>query len=103
MGGGVAAWVATWPAIIDRATHDRLVGLLGDESRRPANYGRPRVHPLAGLLRCGSCGRKLITYLQPRQGPWLRLPQGREPRLPGARRIAAEPLEEYVAGYVIEM
>ena len=36
-------------------------------------------------------------------GPWLRLPQGREPRLPGARRIAAEPLEEYVAGYVIEM
>jgi site-specific DNA recombinase len=28
---------AKWPAIIDRATHDRLVGLLGDESRRPAN------------------------------------------------------------------
>jgi len=59
---------ATWPAIIDRATHDRLVGLLGDESRRPANYGRPRVYALAGLLRCGSCGGKLITYLQPRQG-----------------------------------
>jgi hypothetical protein len=31
------------------------VGLLGDESRRPANYARPGVHPLAGLLYCGSC------------------------------------------------
>ena len=36
---------ATWPAIIDRATHDRLVGLLVDGADRPANYGRPRVHP----------------------------------------------------------
>jgi hypothetical protein len=25
---------AAWPAIIDRATHDRLVGLLKDPSRR---------------------------------------------------------------------
>jgi site-specific DNA recombinase len=59
---------AMWPAIIDSATHDRLVGLLGNPERRPANYGRPRVYPLAGLLYCGSCGGKLITYLQPRQG-----------------------------------
>jgi hypothetical protein len=65
---------AKWPAIIDRATHDRLVGLLKDESRRPANYGRPRVYPLAGLLRCGSCGGKLITYLS-RQGARLRMPK----------------------------
>src|SRR4249919_4039398 len=56
---------ATWPAIIDRTTHDRLVGLLGDESRRPANYGRPRVHPLAGLLQCGSCGGPLVIYSSP--------------------------------------
>jgi dihydrofolate reductase len=34
-------------AIIDEATHDRLVGLLKDPSQRPLNYGRPRVHPLA--------------------------------------------------------
>jgi site-specific DNA recombinase len=59
---------AMWPAIIDRATHDRLVRLLRDERRRPANYGRPRVHPFAGLLYCGSCGGPLVTYLQPRQG-----------------------------------
>jgi len=79
---------------------------LGNAERRPANYGRPRVYPLAGLLRCGSCGGKLITYLQARSGqagPWPRLPQRRNLRLPGRVRIAAEPLEEYVAGYVIEM
>jgi len=32
---------AAWPAIIDRATHDRLVGLLDDPSRRRENFGRP--------------------------------------------------------------
>jgi len=39
---------AAWRAIIDRATHDRLVGLLDDPSRRRENFGRPRVHPLVG-------------------------------------------------------
>ena len=94
---------ATWPAIIDRATHDRLVGLLGDESRRPANYGRPRVHPLAGLLYCRSCGGLLVTYLQPRQGRGYGCRKDENRVCPGRVRIAAEPLEEYVAGYVIEM
>jgi site-specific DNA recombinase len=32
---------AAWPAIIDHATHDRLVGLLDDPSRRRENFGRP--------------------------------------------------------------
>ena len=41
---------AVWPAIIDEATHDRLVGLLKNPSRRPLNYGRSRLHPLAGFV-----------------------------------------------------
>ena len=94
---------ATWPAITDRATHDRLVGLLGKPEWRPANYGRPRVYPLAGLLRCGSCGGKLITYLQPRPGRGHGCRKDETFVCPGRVRIAAEPLEEYVAGYVIEM
>jgi recombinase len=76
---------AKWPAIIDRATHDRLVGLLGDESRRPANYGRSRVHPLAGLLYCGSCGGHLVTYLQPRQGRGYGCRKDENPVCAGAR------------------
>jgi site-specific DNA recombinase len=94
---------ATWPAIIDRATHDRLVGLLGDESRRPANYGRPRVHPLAGLLYCGSCGGPLVTYLQPKQTRGYGCRKDENHVCPGRVRIAAEPLEAYIEGYVIEM
>jgi site-specific DNA recombinase len=93
---------ATWPGIIDRATHDRLVGLLGDESRRPANYGRPRVHPLAGLHYCGSCGGHLVTYLQPKQTCGYGCRKDENLVCPGRVRIAAEPLEMYVAGYVIE-
>jgi site-specific DNA recombinase len=93
---------ATWPAIIDRATHDRLVGLLGDENRRPANYGRPRVHPLAGMLYCGSCGGPLVTYLQPRQGRGYGCRKDENPHCDARVRIAAEPLEAYVEGYVID-
>jgi hypothetical protein len=59
---------AAWPAIIDRATHDRLVGLLDDLSRRRENFGRPRVHPLVGLVYCASCGGRMTTAIAPRQG-----------------------------------
>lgn len=83
---------AMWPAIIDRATHDRLVGLLGDESRRPTNYGRPRVHPRAGLLYCGSCGGRLVTYLQPNQTRGYGCRKDENLVCPGRVRIAAEPL-----------
>jgi hypothetical protein len=93
---------ATWPAIIDRATHDRLVGLLGDESRRPANYGRPRVHPLAGLVYCGSCGGRLVSYLQPRQGRGYGCRKDENPDCEARVRIAAEPLEIYIEGHVID-
>ena len=79
---------AAWPAIIDRATHDRLVGLLDDPSRRRENFGRPRVHPLVGLVYCASCGGKMTTAIALEAGSRLRLPQGREPHLPstGAHR-----------------
>jgi hypothetical protein len=93
---------AKWPAIIDRAKHERLVGLLKDESRRPANYGRPRVYPLVGLLRCGSCGGKLITYLS-RQGQGYGCRKDENLKCDARVRIAAEPLEAYAEGYVIEM
>jgi site-specific DNA recombinase len=93
---------ARWPAIIDRATHDRLVGLLSNPERRPANYGRPRVHPLAGLLYCGSCGGPLVTYLQPRQGRGYGCRKDENPDCGARVRIAAAPLETYIEGHVID-
>ena len=49
---------------------------------------------LAGLLYCGSCSGPLVTYLQPRQGRGY----GWRKTRTSSVRIAAEPLEEYVAG-----
>ncbi len=60
--GGVVG-DAAWPAIIDRASHDRLVGLLDDPSRRRESFGRPRVHPLVGLVYCASCGGRMTTAI----------------------------------------
>jgi hypothetical protein len=67
---------AAWPAIIDRATHDRGVGLLDDPSRRRENFGRHRVHPPVGLVYCASCGGRMTAAIAPKQGSRLRLPQG---------------------------
>jgi site-specific DNA recombinase len=93
---------ATWPAIIDRATHDRLVGLLDDPSRRRENFGRPRVHPLVGLVYCASCGGKMTTAIAPRQGRGYGCRKDENPVCPARVRIVAEPLEAYVEGYVID-
>jgi site-specific DNA recombinase len=93
---------AAWPAIIDRATHDRLVGLLDDPSRRRENFGRPRVHPLVGLVYCASCGGKMTTSIAPRQGRGYGCRKDENPVCPARVRIVAEPLEAYVEGYVID-
>jgi DNA invertase Pin-like site-specific DNA recombinase len=93
---------AAWPAIIDEATHDRLVGLLSNPERRPANYGRPRVHPLAGLVYCGSCDGPLVTYLQQRQTRGYGCRKDENPDCEARVRIVAEAMEAYIEGYVID-
>jgi site-specific DNA recombinase len=93
---------ATWPGIIDHATHDRLVGFLDDPSRRRENFGRPRVHPLVGLVYCASCGGKMTTAIAPRQGRGYVCRKDENPYCDARVRIVAEPLEAYVEGYVIE-
>jgi site-specific DNA recombinase len=93
---------AAWPAIIDHATHDRLAGLLDDPSRRRENFGRPRVHPLVGLVYCASCGGKMTTAIARRQGRGYGCRKDENPICPARVRIVAEPLEAYVEGYVID-
>jgi site-specific DNA recombinase len=87
---------AAWPEIIDRATHDRLVGLLDDPSRRRESLGRPRVHPLVGLVYCASCGGRMTTAIAPRQGRGYGCRKDENPICPARVRIVAEPLEAYV-------
>lgn len=45
---------AVWKSIVDRTTHERLVRLLTDPSRRHRNP--PRSSLLTGLVVCGRCG-----------------------------------------------
>jgi len=54
------------------------------------------------LLYCGSCDGPLITYLQPGQGRGYGCRKDENLVCPGRVRIAAEPLEAYIEGYVID-
>ncbi|MGH9032854.1 MAG: recombinase family protein [Acidimicrobiia bacterium] len=48
---------AAWPAVLDRATHERLRALLLDPNRAH----RPnRPHLLTGIARCAECGARLV-------------------------------------------
>lgn len=47
-----------WPAIIDRATHEQVLLVLGDPTRR-TSYTNARKYLLAGLATCYTCGAPL--------------------------------------------
>jgi site-specific DNA recombinase len=49
---------AAWPAILDRATHERLVAHFADPNRRQKNP--PRRAFLTGFIKCGKCGGPLF-------------------------------------------
>jgi site-specific DNA recombinase len=46
---------ATWPAVLDAATHEALVRYLGNPDRNVKGPVTGRVHALSGLLVCGVC------------------------------------------------
>src|SRR5262249_6028375 len=90
---------ASWPAIIDRETHERIRHVLGDPRR--AQRGRPAAHLLAGLLRCSKCGTKMVSS--------RRLDGSRRYVCPAAPHgcaktaIVAEPLEDLVTEAVLHV
>ncbi|AZI58378.1 recombinase family protein [Nakamurella antarctica] len=51
-----------WPPIYDEGTHDRVVALLTDPSRR-TNKGTARKHLLTGLARCGLCAGPMVVNI----------------------------------------
>jgi len=90
---------AQWPAILDRATVERLRGLLLDPARR-VNHN-PRRYLLTGLARCGLCGGKLIA--RPRDDKRRTYVCSSGPNFSGCGRIRilADPLEEWVTELVL--
>lgn len=84
---------ATWPAIIDEATHQRLVATLTAPARTTAVVARRYL--LSGLAYCGRCGARLIAH--PRQGRrTYACRQGPNGPGCGGIRVVAEPLEQLV-------
>lgn len=53
---------AVWPAIISPETTTRLRALLDDPARRTNRTARRYL--LSGLLRCGRCDEKMVSYAQ---------------------------------------
>jgi DNA invertase Pin-like site-specific DNA recombinase len=88
---------ATWPAILDRATHEQLRALLGDPRR--AQRGRPPAHLLAGLLRCDRCGERMHT--SHRKDGARRYVCSPAPGGCGRVAVTAEPLEELIVSAVL--
>lgn len=56
---GVVIGRGNWPALVDRADHDRVVALLNDPSRRLSRDGARRNLLSYGIGRCGVCGTRL--------------------------------------------
>ena len=55
---------AVWPAVIDRADHERLVAVLSDPGRRRSTSARSYL--LSGIAVCGRCAAPLIAHPRPR-------------------------------------
>lgn len=93
----------SWEAILDQETHQALVALFEDPARR-SQTRQPRVHLLAGLLRCGRCGGSMYVQSHGRRRPkdyrCLPPPVGRGC---GGVSILAGPLEELVTQAAISV
>lgn len=94
---------ATWPAIFDVYTHERLVKLFSDPSRRAHVVGRKR-HLLSGIARCGKCGGPLYNQ-EPyagKQEATYRCVVGPAGKGCGGVTVNAGVLDEYVTGAVLD-
>jgi site-specific DNA recombinase len=91
-----------WPAILHTDTHEQLVKLFADPSRRAHIVGR-KQHLLSGIAECGKCEHPMYS----RPGSSNRAPSYRCVSQPGnggcgGISVNMELLEEYVTGAVLD-
>jgi site-specific DNA recombinase len=53
-----------WTPILDMSTHEMVVAILNDPTRR--KRGRGGKHLLSGLVHCGRCEAQMITHYEPK-------------------------------------
>jgi site-specific DNA recombinase len=94
---------AGWPAIIDQDTHERLVKLFGDPSRRKNVVGR-KQHLMSGIGVCGKCGHPVYIRMDKANANPFKYACVKTPGGGGCGGVAihAEMLEEYVTGAVLD-
>jgi DNA invertase Pin-like site-specific DNA recombinase len=90
---------AEWPGIISKRDGDRLRAILSDPARRTNE--RARRYLLAGMLRCGRCGSRLVS--RPRDDGRRRYVCAKRPDSDACGHLAvvADELEELVTEAVL--
>jgi site-specific DNA recombinase len=87
---------ATWPAILDTATHERLKVLLTDPVRQLNGGKLARSYLLTGLIYCGVCEQKLVARPRDDKRRCYCCPTGVNFNGCGKIRRLAEPVEDLV-------
>lgn len=93
---GESVAIANWPAILDRATWERVRSVLASRAR--VDTGRPSTHLLTGILKCSKCGGTL--YFQKGRYNCVRQPENGHC---GGTSITARHLEAFVAEVAITL
>lgn len=93
---------AQWPAIVDETDWSRVRDLLSNPERqvRGFNNGNARKHALSGLLRCGTCGKVLVSMTSTRLHQPSFICNAIATGGCGSMRISMQPLENYVRDMV---
>jgi DNA invertase Pin-like site-specific DNA recombinase len=96
---GTVAGTAEWASIISAEDSARLRAILSDPARRTSRA--PRRYLLAGLLRCGHCGARLMS--RPRKGSSARYLCASGPGFAGCGKtyIVAPDLEAWITEAVL--
>jgi site-specific DNA recombinase len=93
---------AAWPKIIDTVMHEKIKAVMSDPSRRQEPGAQARRYLLSGLLRCGRCDGHLVNHRRNGKRSYVcpSTPSSHG-KACGRIRIAAEPLEEFMAEAVV--
>jgi len=96
---GAIVATGVWPAIVDRASWERVRAMLVSTPRA----GTPRRYLLTGLARCGACEESLVA--RPRADHVRRYVCAKGPNFKGCGRtyILAEPTEAAVVAMVLSV
>jgi DNA invertase Pin-like site-specific DNA recombinase len=98
---GVIVGEGQWAAVIDRATHERIVAYFAGAGRRRTSPAR--LNLLSGLMFCGRCGGHLF-YMRRRTANFRgTITCGKAPGRPncGGLSVSAQSLDEFITEAVL--